>query len=52
MDFNICATIVDGHKTNTKFYSELGEGGELKISIKNPYNNDEPIFLLYDSVHI
>ena len=36
--FNVCAVIVDGHKTNTKFYRELG-GGELKNSIKNPYHN-------------
>ena len=35
--FYVCLALVDGHKTNMKFYRELGGG---------------PIFLLHDSVHL
>ena len=49
--FEVCATLVDGHRTNMKFYREIS-GGEMKISVSNPYNNDEPNFLLFDTTHL
>ena len=49
--FDVCATLVDGHQTNMKFYRQLGVG-EMKTFIENPYNNGMPIFLLFDSTHL
>ena len=41
----------DGHKTNTKFFTELCNG-LLKTRIHNPHHGLWPLFLLYDPVHI
>ena len=49
--FSTCATSVDGHRTNHRFYKEIC-GGEMKQVICNPYKNGEKICPLFDTTHI
>lgn len=46
----VVATSMDNFSANRKFYSELC-GGELKPSIPNPLDAQQPLFLLFDAVH-
>ena len=48
---NVLLIIVDGHKTNVRFYVELCEGN-LKVSTSHPFNLDRPLFLMFDPVHL
>jgi hypothetical protein len=50
--FNVVASICDAHAANRKFYAKELCGGELKLSIDNPYKKSSPIFLLFDPTHI
>ena len=43
--------VYEGHQTSMKFYRQLEEG-EIKTLIENPYNNGNPIYLLFHSTHL
>ena len=43
--------LVDGHKTNVKFFSIIGHG-ELRVRIQHPFLDPEPLFLMFDTVHL
>ncbi len=49
--FQVLLILSDGHKTNVKLYIELGQGN-LKPRIPHPFRPDEPLFLLFDPVHL
>ena len=49
--FKTLAVLADGHRTNCRFYKELG-GGVITTPIKNPFNENSPIFLIFDPVHL
>ena len=49
--FRPVVVLGDGHKTNTKFFTELGDG-VLKTQIPNPIHGLWPLFILYDPVHL
>lgn len=49
--FRVVVVILDGHKTNVRFFVELCSG-ELKISIQNPVDLNSPLFLMFDPVHL
>ena len=49
--FQILSVLTDGHRTNCRFFKELG-GGTLTIPIKNPFAEEMPIFLLFNPVHL
>ena len=48
---NVVLVLVDGHKTNIRFFSELGKGNH-EISIEHPVKTDSKLFLMFDPVHI
>ena len=48
---HVVVVILDGHKTNVRFYVELC-GGHLTISIQHPMDLSSPLFLMFDPVHI
>jgi hypothetical protein len=48
---SVVVVLVDGHKTNIKFFSELGEGNP-EITIQHPVQADSKLFTMFDSVHI
>jgi hypothetical protein len=49
--FHVVVVILDGHKTNMRFFVELC-GGRLKISIQNPADINLPLYLTFDPVHV
>jgi hypothetical protein len=49
--FQVLPVLADGHKTNARFFKELGKG-ELKVSVRHPFNPDWPLYLLFDPVHL
>jgi hypothetical protein len=49
--FNIVAVIVDGHKTNVRFFSELCKG-DLCSAIPHPICPRTPLHLVFDPVHL
>ncbi len=48
---NVALVLVDGHKTNIRFFLELGQGSH-EIEIQHPVQTDARLFLMFDSVHI
>ena len=46
--FDVKLVLTDGHKTNIKFFTELGKGA-LELCIQNP---DSSFFTMFDPVHI
>ena len=52
LGFVIALVLCDGHKTNMKFFMELGDGMQ-ELSIQNPFcSTSSRIFLMFDPVHI
>ena len=49
--FFVVLVLLDGHKTNIKFFTELGEGS-LEISIQNPLYTELKMFTMFDPVHL
>ena len=49
--FLTLAVISDNHKVNAKLFTELSEG-EMKPRILHPFDENRPLFLLFDPVHI
>jgi hypothetical protein len=49
--FNVVLVLLDGHKTNIKFFLELGNGHK-EICIQHPFNTSSKLFLMFDPVHI
>jgi len=49
--FQILPVLTDGHRTNCRFFKELG-GGYLRIPIQSPFQKCRPLFLLFDPVHL
>lgn len=49
--FRIVAIISDNNRVNRKMF-ELLCAGSIKQSVQNPFNKEETIFLLFDSVHL
>ena len=47
--FDVKLVLTDGHKTNIKFFSELGKGA-LELFIQN--RADSSFFTMFDPVHI
>lgn len=45
------SVILDGHPTNAKFYLHLC-GGIFKTNIPHPLRPKDPLFLLFDTVHL
>ncbi|QQP35180.1 Putative LOC101234561, partial [Caligus rogercresseyi] len=50
--FSVRASICDGHSVNRRFYSEILCDGRLKVSISNEEDGGQPLFLLFDMVHL
>jgi hypothetical protein len=48
---SVVLVLVDGHRTNIRFFSELGEG-HCEITIQHPFDPESKLFTLYDPVHI
>ena len=51
ISLRVVVVIVDGHKTNVHFYSELS-GGKPKLCIPNPTFLEKPLYIMYDPVHL
>ncbi|XP_072159205.1 uncharacterized protein [Bemisia tabaci] len=49
--FRVLAMSCDDNQVNVKMYKLLGNG-KLEISIPHPFNPEERLFLLFDSVHL
>ena len=49
--FQILPVVTDGLRTNGRFFKDLS-GGNIGIPIPNPFREDEPLFLLFDTVHL
>lgn len=49
--FSVNLVLLDGHKTNIRFLSELGEG-HLEVCLENPYQTGAQLFTMFDPVHI
>jgi hypothetical protein len=48
--FDVKLVLTDGHRTNIKFFTELGEGS-LELKIQNSSTNSM-FFTMFDPVHI
>lgn len=49
--FQILPILTDGHRTNCRFFKELG-GGILRIPVQSPFAENLPLFPIFDSVHL
>jgi hypothetical protein len=49
--FSVNLVLLDGHKTNVRFLSELGEG-HLEVCLENPFQIGAQLFTMFDPVHI
>jgi hypothetical protein len=49
--FSIVLVLVDGHKTNIKFFLELAMRSQ-EICIPHPFDSSSPLFLMFDPVHL
>jgi hypothetical protein len=49
--FSVVLVLLDGHKTNVKFLSALGNG-QLEICLDNPFQTGSRLFTMFDTVHI
>jgi hypothetical protein len=50
--FNVLSLICDNHRLNRGMYKLLCGGATTEESIVNPFNKEQKIFLLFDSVHL
>ena len=50
ISFSVCAMLVEGHRTNKKFYKELCSG-TIKPFWNNPFRLEDKIFPLFDTPH-
>ena len=49
--FQILPVVTDGLRTNQRFFKELS-GGCIGIPITNPFLEEQPMFLIFDTVHL
>jgi len=52
LGFSVVGSLVDGYSTNIKFYKNALGQGTMPLYIPHPYDAEEKLFLLFDSVHI
>ena len=49
--FDVKLVVTDGHKTNIKFFSDLGQGG-MEIKIEDFLHFPSVFFTMFDPVHL